>query len=470
MRLLNLVLVSGLTLACGLVSVEPADAGWKAGIAKSIITPKKPMWMAGYGGRTGPAEGAQHDLWIRVLALEDEHGHRGIVLSSDTLGFPQSIADELAGRLKQQFGLDRSQVLLHASHTHCGPVLRGALYDAYPLDAAQIALINEYSDWFTTEVAATIGRALKDLQPATVSRGQGSTDFAVNRRTNREPDVPMLREQNLLFGPVDHTVPVLAIHAPDGTLRAVVFAYACHNTTLSFMKWCGDYAGFAQYDLEARHPGAVALFCMGCGADQNPLPRRMVELAESYGKRLASAVNEVLSTPMEPVEAALRTSHEFVQLRMAGLPKIEELRTMAAGSPDYRQRWAARMLELSAGKQVPTEYPYPITAWKLGTSQIWITMGGEVVVDYALRLKGEYGERTWVTAYANDVMAYIPSRRVLIEGGYEGQSSMMVYGLPTERWADDVEDRIAMAVERCLKKLTADKPSASATNSGKDQQ
>ena len=467
MRLLNLMFVTSLTLAWCIGSAEPAGAGWKAGVAKSVITPKKPQWMAGYGGRTGPAEGAQHDLWIRVLALEDERGHRGIVLSSDTLGFPQSISDDLAGRLKQQFGLDRSQVVLHASHTHCGPVLRGALYDAYPLDAAQIALINEYSDWLTAEVVTTIGKALKDLQPATLSRGQGATDFAVNRRTNREPDVPTLREQNLLFGPVDHTVPVLAVRSPEGNLRAVVFAYACHNTTLSFMKWCGDYAGFAQFELEGKHPGAVALFCMGCGADQNPLPRRTVELAEAYGHRLASAVNEVLAARMEPVEPALQTEHEFVQLRMAGLPKIEELRTMAAGTPDYRQRWAARMLELSAGKQIPTEYPYPITAWKLGKNQTWITMGGEVVVDYALRLKGEYGERTWITAYANDVMAYIPSRRVLIEGGYEGQSSMMVYGLPTERWADDVEDRIAAAIERCMKRVTADKHSGE-TKNGKD--
>jgi hypothetical protein len=305
------------------------------------------------------------------------------------------------------------------------------------------------------------------LQPATLSRGQGAADFAVNRRTNREPDVPMLREQNLLFGPVDHTVPVLAVRSPAGQLRAVVFAYACHNTTLSFMKWCGDYAGFSQLELEGQHPGAVALFCMGCGADQNPLPRRTVELAEAYGHRLASAVNEVLAARMEPVEPALQTEHEFVQLRMAGLPKIEELRTMAAGTPDYRQRWAARMLELSNGKQIPTEYPYPITAWKLGKTQTWITMGGEVVVDYALRLKGEYGERTWITAYANDVMAYIPSRRVLIEGGYEGQSSMMVYGLPTERWADDVEDRIAAAIERCMKRVTADKHSGE-TKNGKD--
>lgn len=453
MRRNQLVLAAGLVLAVCL-SGPDAQAGWKAGVAKSVITPKEPLWMAGYGGRTAPAEGAQHDLMIRVLVLEDEKGHRGVVLSSDTLGFPKSISDDLAVQLKSKFQLDRSQVLLHASHTHCGPVLRGALYDAYPLDALQIERINKYSDWLTAEVVSTIGRAITDLKPAAVTRGQGACDFAVNRRTNREPDVPMLREQNMLYGPVDHTVPVLAVHSPEGALRAVVFAYACHNTTLAFQKWCGDYAGFAQYDLESRFPGATALFCMGCGADQNPLPRRTVELAESYGKRLSSSVAAVLSSKMETVEPSLRTGHEFVMLKMQGLPKADELQKMAAGTPDYRQRWATRMLDMVNRKQpIPEEYEYPLTVWKLGSKQTWITLGGEVVVDYALRLKGEYGEGIWVTAYVNDVMAYIPSKRVLLEGGYEGQSSMMVYGLPTERWAEDVEERIALGIERCLKRV-----------------
>jgi neutral/alkaline ceramidase-like enzyme len=451
-QMVRWVLAIGLS-ACFLGSLQTAQAGWKAGLAKSVITPEKPMWMAGYGGRTAPADGAQHDLYIRVLALEDDNGHRGIVLSSDTLGIPQSIYDELAVRLKKEFGLERSQFVLHGSHTHCGPVLRGALYDAYPLDAAQIELINSYSDWLTTEIVSTIGRALKDLKPAKISRGQGTCDFAVNRRTNREPDVPMLREQNLLFGPVDHTVPVLAVHGTDGALRAVVFAYACHNTTLSYMKWCGDYAGFAQLDLESKHPGAVALFCMGCGADQNPLPRRTVELAQSYGTRLSSSVDQVLAGPTENVEPTLQTTHEFVKLKMQGLPKAEELRTMAAGTSDYRQRWATRMIALAATNNVPDEYRYPVTVWRLGANQIWVTLGGEVVVDYSLRLKGELGERTWITAYSNDVMAYIPSRRVLMEGGYEGQSSMMVYGLPTERWADDVEERIVTTVHQCVNKV-----------------
>jgi neutral ceramidase len=453
-RLSLLVLVLCLEFFAPGPDARAADLNWKAGTARAVITPKKPLWMAGYGGRTSPAEGKLHDLSIRVLALEDAAGHRGIVLSSDTLGISKPIYDDVCAQLKARYALERSQVMLHASHTHCGPVLKGALHDIYPLGNEQLKEIMDYSDWLTAEIVATIGNALDELQPALVFRGVGTADFAVNRRMNREPDVPALREQNLLLGPVDHTVPVLAVKGMDGTLKAVVFTYACHNTTLSFQQWCGDYAGFAQLTLEAQHPGALAMFCMGCGADQNPLPRRTVELCEQYGNKLATAVDTVLSQSLVPVSSTLEMRHAFIPLAMDPLPPIKQLEQMASEPVSYTQRWAARQLkELKGGVAHATDYPYPVQAWRLGGDQLWITMGGEVVVDFSLRFKAELGEQTWISAYTNDVMAYIPSKRVLLEGGYEGQSSMMVYGLPSERWSADVEERVSAGVIGVVRSL-----------------
>ncbi len=437
-------------------SSELFAAGWKAGVAKAVITPQTPLWMAGYGGRTAPAEGKFHDLWIRVLAVEAENGHRGIILSSDTLGIPQTIYEDVVARSKERFQLDRSQLMLHASHTHCGPVLRQALPDIYPLDDAQRKSVEEYSGWLTTTIVSTIEAALRDLQPAELSHGIGQADFAVNRRTNREPDVPQLREADRLLGPVDHSVPVLAVKRADGQLAALVFGYACHNTTLSFQQWCGDYAGFAQYNLEASYPGVVAMFAMGCGADQNPLPRRTVELCQNYGRRLSEAVDAVLAGGMETLAPQLETAVELIPLTYAPLPAPERMQAMIKGS-GYTQRWASRIQQrVDSGEALPKTYPYPVQAWRLGTDLIWITLGGEVVVDYSLRLKATHGGKMWVSSYVNDVMAYIPSERVLLEGGYEGQSSMYVYGHPAERWAPGLENQIADSVDRLIRKVDAD--------------
>ena len=433
--------------------MSAAEPKWRAGVAKTVITPKEPMWMAGYGSRTKPAEGKEMELWIRVVALEAADGHRVAILSSDTLGIPKPIYDAVADRLEKEHHLSKADFVLGASHTHCGPVLRGALYDAYPLTEEHIQQVNAYSDELVDLIVTTIGSALKNLQPATVSRGVGETDFAVNRRTNREPDVEMLRKENLLLGPIDHSVPVLAVKDAEGKLIAVVFGYACHNTVMDYYLWSGDYAGFAQNALEEKHPGVTACFLMGCGGDQNPLPRRKAELAKKYGEMLASAVEDTL-TKLTPLASKLETDQAFVPIKLGPLPPEDVLKKQAEGSPNYIQRWSARMLRWKeSGKPIPKTYPYPIQAWRLGGDQLMLLMGGEVVVDYDLRFKAEFGDQTWVFGYCNDVMAYIPSYRVLLEGGYEGQSSMWVYGLPCNKWGDAIEEDIATAMEKLVDEL-----------------
>ena len=446
-----------LSLLCG---VSPAQGpGWKAGVAKTIITPAKPMWMAGYGGRDRPAEGTLHELWIRVLALQDADGHVGIVLCSDTLGISKSIYNNTCESLKNQFGLNPDQIMLHCSHTHTGPVLRDALYDVYPLDDEQLCMIEEYSEQLEERIVATVAEAIAKLAPAKISGGQGYATFAVNRRNNSEREVLKLRRAAALKGPADHSVSVLAVRSTTDELIAVVFGYACHNTNLSFYQWSGDYAGFAQYALEDVHPNAVAMFYMGCGADQNPLPRRTVELAHGYGLRLAEAVERVLAGPMRKLEPDLQTHLELVTLNLGIEPTRDELTTLAAAGKSLRNRWAARLLkDVESGIPLERTYPCPVQVWQLGRKQLWIAIGGEVVVDYALGFKQLYGDEIWVAGYCNDVMAFIPSLRVLDEdkpprSGYEGNTSMMVYGRAAERWADDIEESISESVDRMVKRL-----------------
>jgi neutral ceramidase len=420
---------------------------WKVGIASAKITPEKPLWLAGYAARDHAAEGTLHDLWIKVLVLESVAGDRAVFVASDLLGWPKGMSERVCAELKTRCGLDRSQIMLTASHTHSGPVLRDALYDIYPLDQKQRALIEEYSAALEKTAVATVVKALFQLTPATLWAGEGSTNFAVNRRNNPQDQVGDLLARGVApKGPVDHDVPVLAVRSPEGRLIAVVFGYACHCTTLSSYGWSGDYAGFAQIALEQSHPGALAMFHAGCGADQNPLPRGEVTLCRRYGNMLAAAVEEALRTPMRTVAPQLRTGFQLVELDYEKPLGEPELRA-SARKAGYEGRWASRLLkQLQEGKPFPKGYPYPVQAWKLGADQLWISLGGEVVVDYSLRLKAKYGPRTWVTGYANDVMAYIPSRRVWEEGGYEA-GAFSVYGLPTNRWAPDIEERIAGCVD-----------------------
>jgi hypothetical protein len=436
---------------------------WRAGTARAVITPTESLWMAGYAARTNPASGKVMDLWIKALALEDAHRHQAVVLAGDLLGFPQSIYQHTCATLREKFALEPDQVLLAASHTHCGPVLRGALLDIYPLDQNQVALIEEYSTDLEGKIVETVGQALADLAPARIAAGQGTCGFAVNRRNNREPEVPKLIAQGALKGPVDHSVPVLAVYLPDGKLKAVLFGYACHNTEMDFYKWCGDYAGFAQLALEKSHPDATAMFFMGCGADQNPQPRRRLEFAERHGNMLAAAVEEVLIAPPHTLAPELRTTMDMVTLHLGPPPTEAELEKLATDNLPMIRRWATRLLgEMKAGKPFIRTYPLPVQAWELGGQQLLITLGGEPVVDWALKFKQEFGSQTWVAGYCNDVMNYIPTLRVLKEdmppraqghGGYEGAVATMVYGMPAFRWAEDIEDLVDARARRVVAQL-----------------
>lgn len=446
-----IVLLAGLLLTWR----ATAQAGeWKAGVARAVITPETPVWLAGYGSRRVP-DGKIHDIWLKVLALEDESGRRAVMITSDFQGVPKSMSDRVFERLERGLKLDRSRVMFTFSHNHCGPRLGDDLVDYYPVEAAQAALVDEYTTKMVSVAVDAVGRALADLKPARLSTGMGTAIFAVNRRNNKEAEVPdIIARGGALKGPVDHAVPVLAVTRPGGALAAVLFGYACHPTTLSFTTVCGDYPGFAQEMLEKNHPGATAMFVNTCGGDQNPLPRRTVELCVKYGRMLATGVEEALGKPMAPVAPGVETAFEMVDLPYLKVVERPELKELVRDANAIRARWAGRMLaKLDAGEKFPASYPYPVHAWRLGKDTLMIGTGAETVVDYALRFKRAYGPATWVCGYADDMLAYIPSRRVWDEGGYEGGSNLFEYGRPAFRWAPDIEERIAATVDRLVKKV-----------------
>jgi hypothetical protein len=425
-----------------------AERTWKVGIAQTAVTPEKTQWLSGYGSKR-PAKGKRHDVWVKALALQDAKGRRAVLVTSDLVGISKGMYDRVSAAGKKRFGLDRSQLVLTYSHNHCAPVTTDVLPDYYPLEPDDWKQVDAYSLELEERVLKTIGEALAHLKPARLYTGEGKTTFAVNRRNNKEAEVPaLLAEGKPLQGPSDHSVPLLVVRDLDNRLQALIFGYACHPTTLSDDQWCGDYPGYAMLELQKRHPGAAALFWTGCGGDQNPLPRRTVELCEKYGRQLADGVDEALAGKLEPVTPELRTAHQFVTLNFDRRPTRAELEADTKSGNPVRARWAKRVLPLlDAGKAFPESVDYGVSVWRLGKEQLWVALGGEAVVDYSLRFKREFGPRTWVAGYAHDMVGYVPSRRVWKEGGYEAEF-IYEYGWLAYRWTEDTEDRIAAAVQR----------------------
>jgi hypothetical protein len=428
-----------------------AAADYKAGVSRVIITPDKPIYLSGYANRTHASEGKVHDLWAKALAIEDRKGGRVVILSTDLVGLPRGITDVVGARALKEYNLDRARLVINSSHTHTGPLIRGNLNLMFELDAEQQTRVDDYSLELTEKLVAVVGAAISDLAPANLSFGNGIAKFAMNRRENTASSVKIGLNPK---GPSDYDVPILKVSAPDGKLRAVLFGYACHNTTLTgqFYQLSGDYAGFAQIAIEQASPGATALFMMLCGADQNPNPRSTLEHAQKHGADLAAEVNRVLASRLQPVRGAILAAFRTVDLEFA-IHTRETFESRLKETNVFRVRHAKAMLATYDQGRPIRRYSYPVQAVQFGKDLTVVALGGEVVVDYALRIKKEFGSKgILVAGYSNDVMSYIPSVRVLKEGGYEAADSMIYYGMPGP-YNEEVEDRIFRTVGQVMKRV-----------------
>src|SRR6185369_10730130 len=353
-------------------------------------------------------------------------------------------------QLEERYKLPRSAIALCASHTHSGPVVRDNLMAMYSLDEDQSRRVKEYDVQLIKKLERVVEDAIKTIKPAKLSWGIGEADFAINRRNNPEAKIKQLIKDKKLVGPVDHELPILAVYSDDGNLPAVIGGYACHATVLDTYAVSGDWPGAAQGELERRHPGTIAMFVAGCGGDQNPLPRRSIPLMNKYAEEFADGVDAALKSSLKPVAPMLHTAYAEIDLPFDKLPTRAELETTTSAARPQGP-WAKYLLaQWDSDGSLPATYPYPVQAWRLGEDLFWVFLGGEVVVDYSLRLKLELGPKTtWVSAYSNDVMAYIPSRRVLGEGGYEGGLARFPYGLPAV-WDGSAEEKIVSEVHKLV--------------------
>ncbi|MBA62852.1 MAG: hypothetical protein CMJ76_10860 [Planctomycetaceae bacterium] len=432
-------------------------ATWRAGFAKHVITPAEPTWMAGYASRNRPAEGKIGELYAKAMVLEDVNKQRFVLVTLDLISVPHTLRDYLENYVHDQFDLPPASLLINCSHTHCGPEIRTTRWSEDANHSDRLTLARKYVAILKTSLAAVIDSATGRLEPVSLVFCHSRCGFAMNRRTPRGSGFINFPNPE---GPVDHDVPVLKFTAADGTIKGIIFGYACHNTTLGIYKFSGDYAGVAQKQLENTYADAIALFVLGCGADINPYPRGTVALAEIHGTTLATSVQAALQTTPTILNEPLDLSYEKVKLKYSPAPSKEELITRSRSSNSYESLHAERLLkQLDQQGHLLTEYNAPVQVIRFGKQLTWIALPGETCVDYSLRLKAELENhkdlgRLWVSGYSNDVFAYLPSRRVLLEGGYEGGGAMKYFTTVLQHgpFASDIEQRIIGKVNQLLQR------------------
>jgi neutral ceramidase len=418
------VIFSLLAVWTAMPAARAADAEWKVDLVSVKITPERPVFLAGYASRNKPFTKVEADLYAKALALEDRQGQRVVLVTTDLVGLAAAVAEPICERLRDKAGLKREQILLNSSHTHTGPMLVIQAPDDDPagdrLTAGELQRNVEYTRQLQDKIVEVVQQATAKLEPAKLSWSVGVCPFVMNRREFTANGVILGVNPR---GLADRTVPMLRIDTPDGKLRAVLFGAAVHGTTLGGNDYelCGDYAGFAQAYVEEKHPSVQAMFMLGCAGDANPYPRGSMAIARAHGETLGKEVCRLLESKLRPVRGPLHIAFDKAALPLQAPPSREELKKLATRKGGMQTWVAQKMLAaLDRGKKLPDHYDCPIAVWQFGDDLTLVGLAGEVVVDYVSMLEKALGPRNlWLAAYCNDVFGYLPSARVLREGGYE---------------------------------------------------
>ena len=403
------------------------------GVARVDITPDYGVRLSGFGFRRAESEGVTQKIWAKALVVADEKEGPAVLIAADNLCVPDEITKEIASRLKMK----PERLAITASHTHTAPMLKNVCPTLFGTNIPPEHQVNidRYTREFVDKLEKVARDAIKAVAPARLEWGVGKVSFAINRRTKG--------------GPVDHDLPLMAIRDPDGKLRAVWFSYACHCVTLSHNKVSGDWAGYAQEAVEHDHPGCVALASVGCGADSNPssgVKGDKIELAQDQGRQIGDEVKRLLGGKLQSLTAKPDARYDRLDLALDIARSRMEWDERAKRTDAVGHHARVNLAKLERGETLPAKINYPIQTWVFGDQLAIVFLPGETVVDYSLRTKREF-DRVWVNGYSNDGRCYIPSERILKEGGYEGGDAMIYYDFP-QKFAPGLEQKIMDVVTK----------------------
>ena len=436
-------------------SVAKASGPIEIGVSRIDITPDHPVRLTGYGNRTSVFDSVEQKLWAKTLVLAQKGKPTMVWITLDLIGFPGFFADALYARLVQKIGLkDRAQLVVSATHTHNGPET-GVLVNIFgkTLPPDQLADVKQYRDNLLDKLEKLVVDAYSSRAGGKLGWAVDQVTFAMNRRVLEGGKWKDFGETP--NGPVDHDLPVLRATDLEGKLVALLINYACHGTTLvpehNFVH--GDWMGATQDMIEKKYPGATAMVAIGCAGDANPSPRGEFVHVKQHATMITDKIDKLLQTEkFTELKNIPVGKMKMVELTFAHVPNAKELveqSRLEAADGLYARNSLSMLAE---GGSIPSTMPYPVQVWSFGNQLAIVFLGGEVVVDYSLRIKREFiKEKIWVNAYSNDISTYIASRRLFTEGGYEVDGSMPYYSHPS-RLTEDTEEKIMNVIHELIPK------------------
>ena len=421
------------------------------GLATREITPPFPTRMYGYAVRQDTFDAVHDPLTFTAVVLE-EGGRRALIGAADICTFPNDgslpgLMDRLAGVA----GCPKDNVVLNASHTHGGPMVpsRSLSYRSGAGGAER------YRDWMYERVTEAAQEAATNLREGTLWHGEGKTTLPMNRRPDRNGEVPNAPNPG---GPVDDRLQVLVLKDGAGEVAAVGIKVACHPVSTGAQHLItADFVGAWRAAFsEAFGPRVTPVFLQGAGADARPRHAadgyrwralRHAELAGMGRELLAETLAVLVRQPLRQVDGLTLEG----RIAEVSAPCERQYTTREQLMPllkeeGLRERYARTCLEsLEREGRVPDHVAFQVQTLWLNRDLALIGLNVEPLCGLGARVEAAVApKRAMLMGYTNGCVAYTPDTVEMKRGGYETTSYL--YNGWSGPLAPGIEDLFAGAV------------------------
>jgi hypothetical protein len=392
----------------------------RAGYAKADITPREPVFMAGYDMRNAPSDGIHGNdrLYLSALVFE-EGGTRVAFVVANIIGV--RMHDTWRARIAEATGIPAANILLSETHNHAAP-------------SASPKLETPWERQFEKALLSAVKEASGKLQPVFIDAGAGRSRIGMNRRQVRPNDtlskltfdendrsqsfgkyktdkpVEILDLAGVVRlganpnGPIEDAVEVVRIDTPERKPLAVMIHYPCHGTSLGGRnsKISGEWMGRMMEYVEKQFPGVGSIYMQGASGDINP---RVVGGLDGYQDDINTtwALGEEIGAEVARVYRSLSPSSP-----VRGRIQLETTEILLPRQ--YRELF---------DDFTNTVVKVPTTAVRIA-DLMWVTFPGEMFSAIGKKVKqAAPATHAHLMGYTNGSLGYFPEQKAYAEGGYE---------------------------------------------------
>lgn len=417
-----------------------------AGRARVRITPEPGTPMAGYYSLR-LATGTHDDLFAQAIVMREGPASVALV-SCDLVMLPPLVVEEARRLASAATGIPAGHIMISATHSHTGPVLRSKSAREQ-VNGGALPVLDAYMESLPKRIAESVRLAHADLQPAVLKAGSGrEPSLAFNRRFHMKDGTvgwnPGKRNPNIVrpAGPVDDEVGVLWLDSGAGKPLAAWVNYALHLDTVGGLEWSADYP-YTLRSILARVKGDdsfLTLFTEGAAGNINHIdvshdrPQKGHAEAARIGTVLAGEVVKTM-TRMTPVAGGIKVSSETLRLALPEVTPgdVDRAKTIDAKLkreekvPFIDTVFAYKALDVAARKGQAQEAEVQVMT--VGRDLAIVALPGEVFVELGQAIKkGSPFARTFVVTLAHGAVTYYPDRAAVAQGNYEVVTSRVAEG------------------------------------------